>query len=260
MSGIALYASVQAPGLDAIVGQHAALVKRIAYHLMGRLPSNVQIEDLIQAGMVGLLEAARQYDHAQGASFETYAGIRIRGAMLDELRRYDWTPRSVHRKARDVAEAIRVIEARTGRDARDAEVAEYLGLALSEYHQVLQDTVSCRMFSLDELLEAGDTVLDECADSAAPPVEALTQSGFAKALADAIAGLPERERLVISLYYEEELNLREIGEVLGVSESRVCQLQSQAMLRLRARMQDWLDIEQSAAARPKGRRKAVPKA
>jgi RNA polymerase sigma factor for flagellar operon FliA len=257
MNGIALYASVQAPTLDALVGQHAPLVKRIAYHLMGRLPSSVQVEDLIQAGMVGLLEAARQYDHAQGASFETYAGIRIRGAMLDELRRYDWTPRSVHRKARDVAEAMRAIEARTGRDARDAEVAEYLGLALSEYHQVLQDTVSCRMFSLDELLEAGDTVLDECADSAAPPVEALAQSGFAKALADAIAGLPERERLVISLYYEEELNLREIGEVLGVSESRVCQLQSQAMLRLRARMQDWLDAEQSTMARSKGRRKAV---
>ncbi|MBP1149599.1 MULTISPECIES: RNA polymerase sigma factor FliA [Methylocaldum] len=257
MSGIALYASVQAPGLDAIVGQHASLVKRIAYHLMSRLPSSVQVEDLIQAGMVGLLEAARQYDHAQGASFETYAGIRIRGAMLDELRRYDWTPRSVHRKARDVAEAMRSIEARTGRDARDAEVAEHLGLSLSEYHQVLHDSLSCRMFSFEELLEAGDSALDDCADSAAPPVEVLTQSGFAEALANAIAGLPERERLVISLYYEEELNLREIGEVLGVSESRVCQLQSQAMLRLRARMQGWLDAEQSAGARSKGRRKAA---
>ncbi|BBA34335.1 RNA polymerase sigma-28 subunit FliA/WhiG [Methylocaldum marinum] len=257
MSGIALYASVQAPGLDAIVGQHAALVKRIAYHLMGRLPSNVQIEDLIQAGMVGLLEAARQYDHAQGASFETYAGIRIRGAMLDELRRYDWTPRSVHRKARDVAEAMRAIEARTGRDARDAEVAEYLGLSLSEYHQVLQDAVSCRIFSFEELLEGGDSVLDDCADSAAPPVEVLTQSGFAEALADAIGGLPERERLVISLYYEEELNLREIGEVLGVSESRVCQLQSQAMLRLRARMQGWLDAEPPAAAPARRKRRAA---
>ncbi|HYE36797.1 RNA polymerase sigma factor FliA [Methylocaldum sp.] len=257
MNGIALYASVQAPGVDAIVGQHASLVKRIAYHLMSRLPSSVQVEDLIQAGMVGLLEAARQYDHAQGASFETYAGIRIRGAMLDELRRYDWTPRSVHRKARDVAEAMRAIEARTGRDARDAEVAEYLGLSVSEYHQVLQDALSCRIFSIEELLEAGDSALDECADSASPPIEALTQSGFAEALADAISGLPERERLVISLYYEEELNLREIGEVLGVSESRVCQVQSQAMLRLRARMQGWLDAEQSAGARAKGRRKAV---
>jgi len=257
MNGIALYASVQAPCVDAVVAQHASLVKRIAYHLMSRLPSSVQVEDLIQAGMVGLLEAARQYDHSQGASFETYAGIRIRGAMLDELRRYDWTPRSVHRKARDVAEAMRVIEARTGRDARDAEVAEYLGLSLSEYHQVLQDALSSRVFSIEELLEAGDSALDGCADSAAPPIEVLTQSGFAEALADAISGLPEREKLVISLYYEEELNLREIGEVLGVSESRVCQIQSQAMLRLRARMQGWLDTGQSVEARPKGRRKAV---
>ncbi|MGX2041270.1 RNA polymerase sigma factor FliA [Methylocaldum sp. MU1018] len=257
MSGIALYASVQAPGVDAVVAQYAALVKRIAYHLMGRLPSSVQVEDLIQAGMVGLLEAARQYDRTQGASFETYAGIRIRGAMLDELRRYDWTPRSVHRKARDVAEAMRIIEARTGRDARAAEVAEHLGLSLSEYHQVLQDALSCRIFSIEELSEAGDSILDDCADSAAPPVDILTQSGFAEALAEAISGLPEREKWVVSLYYEEELNLREIGEVLGVSESRACQIQGQAMLRLRARMQDWLDAEQSAATSSKRRRKAV---
>jgi RNA polymerase sigma factor for flagellar operon FliA len=117
--------------------------------------------------------------------------------------------------------------------------------------------LSCRIFSFEELLEGGDSVLDDCADSAAPPVEVLTQFGFAEALADAIGGLPERERLVISLYYEEELNLREIGEVLGVSESRVCQLQSQAMLRLRARMQGWLDAEQSAAAPSKGKRRAA---
>jgi RNA polymerase sigma factor for flagellar operon FliA len=261
MSGIALYTSMQAPDTESLVVQNAALVKRIAYHLMSRLPPSVQIEDLIQAGMIGLLEAARQYDPSQGASFDTYAGIRIRGAMLDELRRYDWTPRSVHRRAREVAEAIRAIEAKSGRDARDAEVAEYLGLSMAEYHHILQDALSCRVFSIDELLESGDGALEECADPRAMPIERLTRSGFAESLAKAIAGLPERERLVISLYYDEELNLKEIGRVLGVSESRICQIQGQAMLRLRARMHDWLDQDQSSAisAKSKYKHKHKPK-
>lgn len=132
MNAISAYHAVQKPNLDALVREHAPLVKRIAYHLMARLPPSVQIEDLIQAGMEGLLESARHYDPGQGASFETYAGILIRGAMLDELRRYDWTPRSVHRKFREVADAIREIEAVTGRDARDAEVAKRLDISVSE--------------------------------------------------------------------------------------------------------------------------------
>ena len=257
MNGINLYAQVQSPGADALVAQNAFLVKRIAYHLMSRLPPSVQVEDMIQAGMVGLLEAARQYDAGQGAAFETYAGIRIRGAMLDELRRYDWTPRSVHRKAREVAEAMRAIEARTGRDARDAEVAEQLGLSMDDYHQILKDAQCCRVFSIEELAESGDAALESCADPSASPPEGLAKAGFADALAEAIAGLPERERLVVSLYYEEELNLKEIGEVLGVSESRVCQIQSQAMLRLRARMHDWLDSDAPLSMRKKGRRQAA---
>jgi len=251
MNGIATYASMQAANMDVLVQEHAPLVKRIAYHLISRLPPSVQVDDLIQAGMLGLLEAVRHYDQSQGASFETYAGIRIRGAMLDELRRYDWTPRSVHRKAREVAEAMRAIEAKTGRDARDAEVAEYLKLTLSEYHQILQDALSCRIFSIEELMEAGDSVFDECADQSSSPIERLTKAGFTKALADAISSLPERERLVISLYYEEGLNLRESGAVLGVSESRVCQIQSQAMLRLRARMHDWLDSDEDRQEAPR---------
>jgi RNA polymerase sigma factor for flagellar operon FliA len=251
MNGIATYVSTQTANMDALVREHAPLVKRIAYHLISRLPPSVQVDDLIQAGMLGLLEAVKHYDQSQGASFETYAGIRIRGAMLDELRRYDWTPRSVHRKAREVAEAMRAIEAKAGRDARDAEVAEYLQLTLSEYHQILQDALSCRIFSIEELMEAGDSVFDECADDGASPVERLTKAGFTKALADAISSLPERERLVISLYYEEGLNLRESGAVLGVSESRVCQIQSQAMLRLRARMHDWLDSDDGRQDAPR---------
>jgi RNA polymerase sigma factor for flagellar operon FliA len=255
MNAIALYASVQSCDLDALVREHAPLVKRIAYHLLSRLPPSVQVDDLIQAGMIGLLESAQNFDAGQGASFETYAGIRIRGAMLDELRRYDWTPRSVHRKARDVAEAIRVIEARAGRDARDVEVAEALGMPLSDYHQVLQDTQSCRMFSVEELLEEGDGALESRANTGDAPDDRLTRAGFANALADAISSLPERERMVVSMYYDDELNLREIGEVLGVSESRVCQIQSQAMLRLRARMHDWMD-EDSGSVKRRGRRKS----
>jgi RNA polymerase sigma factor for flagellar operon FliA len=240
MSGAAMYAAMQAGSTDDLVVQHAPLVKRIAYHLMGRLPDTVQVDDLIQSGMLGLLEAIKHYDASQGASFETYAGIRIRGAMLDELRRADWTPRSVHRKARMVADAIRAVENQNGRDAKDSEVAGYLGMGLDEYNQILQDSLSCKTFSVEELIQGEDSVVDDIHGSYQPEEE-LIQQDFQKALAQAIAALPERERLVVSLYYDEELNLREIGKVLDVSESRVSQICSQAMLRLRARLADWLE-------------------
>ena len=226
----------------ALVQTHGPLVKRIALHLFSRLPASVQLDDLMQAGMIGLLEAAQHYDDTQGASFETFAGIRIRGAMIDELRRYDWTPRSVYRKAREVAEAIRIIEANTGRDARDAEVAAHLNLSIDEYHEVLRDSLACRVLSIEELLESGDSAWQRCITGTTEPLEGLARDGFLGALADAIASLPDRERLTITLYYEEEKNLREIGAVLGVSESRVCQVQGQALLRLRARLADWLDM------------------
>ena len=241
-----MYAAMQAGNTDELVTRHASLVKRIAYHLMGRLPDTVQIEDLIQAGMVGLLEAIKHYDAGQGASFETYAGIRIRGAMLDELRRVDWTPRSVHKKARMAAEAIREIESKEGRDARDSEVASRMGIGLEEYRQILQDSLSCKTFSVEELIQGEDSIIDDLhADS--QPEQQLIQQNFQQALAQAIAALPERERLVVSLYYDEELNLREIGEVLEVSESRVSQICSQAMLRLRARLADWLEGKDNGA-------------
>jgi len=250
VTNVATYAQVQHSSYDDLVSRHAALVKRIAYHLMNRLPPNVQAEDLIQAGMIGLIEASRNYDPSQGASFETYAGIRIRGAMLDEIRRSDWTPRSVHRKARMVADAMREIENETGRDARDVEVAEALGMRLEEYHQILQDASGSRVFSYEELSEVGEVVPSGSHAGGGPdkvtnslfegPSEGLEREHFKAALAQAIASLPERERLVIALYYDEELNLREIGQVLGVSESRVCQIHSQAALRLRSRLTDWL--------------------
>ncbi|MDD4904924.1 MAG: RNA polymerase sigma factor FliA [Methylobacter tundripaludum] len=236
-----MYTSVQAGGTDERVMQHAPLVKRIAYHLLGRLPDSVQVDDLIQAGMLGLLEAIKNYDASQGASFDTYAGIRIRGSMLDEVRRSDWTPRSVHKKSRMVSEAIRTIENKTGREARDVDVAKYLGIAIDEYNHILQDSSSCRVFSVEELAQDGDHYMNETLSHEEGPVDGLSREGFQQALANAIMGLPERERLVISLYYDEEFNLREIGEVLNISESRVSQICTQAVLRLRSRLSDWIN-------------------
>lgn len=239
MNGHAMYSAVQRQGENDFVVQHAPLVKRLAHHLMARLPAAVQLDDLIQAGMVGLLEASRQYDASQGASFQTYASIRIRGAMLDEVRRMDWTPRSVHRKAREVAEAVRRLANRTGRDPSDAEIVEELGITLDEYHQILQDVSCSKLFSIDE----EDPELGEAHEPAAEgpgPLGMLEEHGFQKALAQAIAALPERERLVMALYYDEELNLREIGAVLGVSESRVSQIHGRIMLKLRTQMAEWV--------------------
>jgi RNA polymerase sigma factor for flagellar operon FliA len=243
VKGLAAYSSVQEQNADTLVNQHAPLVKRIAYHMMNRLPPSVQVDDLIQAGMIGLLEASRHYDKSRGASFETYAGIRIRGAMLDEIRRSDWTPRSVHRKARMVSEAMRDIENSEGRDARDVEVAEAMGLSLQEYHKILLDSSGCRVFSVEELRTVGELPSDGTKGALAEPSEGFQKSEFKDSLAEAIAGLPERERLVIALYYDDEMNLREIGQVLGVTESRACQIHSQATFRLRSRLSEWLSEE-----------------
>lgn len=243
MNGLAMYTGVMAGDSDDLVTKHAPLVKRIAYHLMSRLPPSVQADDLIQAGMIGLLEASRNYDAKQGASFETYAGIRIRGAMLDEIRKNDWAPRSVHRKARKVAEAVRQIEHQKGRDARDNEVATALGMSLDEYHQMLQDASGYLVLSFDDMGNDDESLASQISDNEPGPFEGLQKDDFKKNLAEAIAGLPERERLVMTLYYDEELNLREIGAVLGVSESRVSQIHSQALLRLQARLGHWMKQE-----------------
>jgi RNA polymerase sigma factor for flagellar operon FliA len=221
---------------EGLVARHAELVKRIAYHLAGRLPASVEVDDLIQAGMIGLLEAAANFTADRGASFETFAGIRIRGAMIDALRALDWTPRSVHRKARELAAAIREIEAEHGREARDVEIAAHMGLPLEEYHRVVQDASCCHVSSLDDAPLASDI-----ADRSADPLRETQDAAFREALASAIAGLPERERLVMSLYYDDELNLKEIGAVLSVTESRVCQLHGQALVRLKARLANWLE-------------------
>jgi len=237
MTGVSAYSTrPSARETEALVMRHAELVKRIAYHLAGRLPASVEVDDLIQAGMLGLLEAAANYAEGRGASFETYAGIRIRGAMLDGLRKLDWAPRSVHRKARAVAKAIREIESEIGREARDVEVAERMGMKLSDYHRIVEDSAGCQISSLTT--EEGEMTLT---DSAADPFRDVVDEDFRVALAEAISNLPERERLVMSLYYDDELNLKEIGAALRVSESRICQIHGQALVRLQARLAGWRD-------------------
>lgn len=227
---------------DRLIKEHGELVRRIAYHLCARLPPSVEVDDLIQAGMIGLLEAASQFTAGRGATFETYAGIRIRGAMLDSLRRLDWTPRSVHRKARGLAEAVTAIERETGSEAEPAAVAQKLGVSLDEYHQIVQDSASSYVCSLEEIEGAEPT------DHQLDPFREVADESFRGALAEAIDGLPEREKLMMSLYYQDELNLKEIGLVLGVTESRVCQLHGQALARLKARLADWRSSENASVS------------
>lgn len=222
-----------------LVERHAPLVKRIAHHLIARLPASVLVDDLIQSGMIGLLEAARNFDGSKGASFETFAGIRIRGAMLDEIRKGDWTPRSVHRNGRAITDAISRVEGETGRDARDVDIAAKLNVSVQDYHQMLNEVNAGKLVGIEDLGVSEDVITTEQSRGSDAPLEDLMQGAFQKSLAQAITTLPEREAIVLSLYYDEELNLREIGEVLDVSESRVSQIHSQAMLKLKSRMKSW---------------------
>ena len=225
----------------AIVTRHGELVRRIAHHLAARLPSSVEVDDLIQAGMLGLIEAAKNFQADQGAAFETYASIRIRGAMIDEIRRGDWVPRSVHRRYRDVVAATREVEQKKGGAAHPQEVAQALGVSLDDYHHMLEDASRGQLLSLDEQMDDFDGEPRLAASCNVTPARELEHSMFRQSVGDAIGDLPEREQLVLSLYYEQEMNLREIGAVLGISESRVCQIHGQAMLRLRSRLGEWRD-------------------
>jgi RNA polymerase sigma factor for flagellar operon FliA len=236
---LALYGGARGNAADALLERYSPLVKRIAHHLLARLPASVQVDDLIQAGVIGLLEASRNYDAGKGASFETFAGIRIRGAMIDEVRRGDWAPRSVHRNGRRLQEAMARLEKRLGRDPSDMEVAVELAMSLEEYHNLAQDAVCTRLFSLEELAGEEGRPDDFIAGREPSPEQSVHGDALRRQLAQAIGELPERERLVLSLYYGDELNLKEIGLVLGVSESRVSQIHSQAALRLRTKLGGW---------------------
>jgi len=241
------YATAAGHSPDALVQEYAPLVKRIANHLRGRLPESVDQDDLIQVGLIALLDAARQYSPTKGASFETYAGIRVRGAMLDEVRNTDWTPRSVYRRQRELTAAIQAVENRTGKPADAREIAAELGVPLEEYFRLVTAAAAHRLFSLDQEGEDGDTPVHQIRDPDAEPSAELESDEFRAAIAAAIHALPEREALVMSLYYEEELNLKEIGEVLGVTESRICQIHGQALARVRASVRGVLEDSTTAS-------------
>ncbi|WP_291994519.1 RNA polymerase sigma factor FliA [Candidatus Accumulibacter sp. ACC003] len=223
---------------EQLVRRFAPMVKRIACHLMARLPASVQLDDLVQNGMLGLLDAIGRFEAGVGAQFEIYAAQRVRGAMLDGLRENDWLPRSLRRDCRRIEVAIARLEQENGRAPTESELADSLEMPLTDYQKMLQDARGHQLVYLEDLVaEDGDDFLARHrVEGDSDPAKLFDGERARLALAQAIAVLPEREKLMMALYYEQDLNLREIGEVMGVSESRVCQLHSQAVARLRARL------------------------
>ena len=233
-----MYTAAGQPDKNQLVQRFVPLVKRIAYHLMARLPASVQFEDLVQNGMIGLLDALSRFEEGFGAQFETYATQRVRGAMLDGLRENDWLPRNLRRELRRIEAAINQLEHAHGRVPSETELAEVLGMSLAEYQKTLQDARGHQLVYFDDFAGEGDEDFLErhFTDNAADPVNILEERSVKQQLVKGIERLPEREKMMMALYYEQELNLREIGEVMGVTESRVCQLHSQAIARLRGQI------------------------
>jgi RNA polymerase sigma factor FliA len=228
---------------DRLIVTYAPLVKYVAGRLGSGLPAHVDDEDLVSYGLLGLISAIERYEPDRDVKFETYAIARIRGAIIDELRALDWVPRSVRSRAREIERAIGELEGKLGRVPSDEEIAAKLGITTEELDESLSEISRSSIAALDELWSVGGSdgdqvaLIDTIEDTDAPdPQGALSRTELREAIADAIARLPEREKLVVTLYYYEELTLREIGEVLGVTESRVSQLHTKAILRLKARL------------------------
>lgn len=220
---------------DDLVREYMPVVRRQALAMQVKLPANVDLDDLIQAGMMGLLDALGRFDSTAGTTFMSFASQRIRGAMIDELRSRDWLPRSVRRSARAVDECVQQLEQRLGRPPREQEIAAELDMELEDYRQLLHDTNNGFLMPYEELMEEGSSAIPEDT-SHESPLDRLFSNERRELLTAAIGALPEREKTLLALYYQEEMNLKEIGAVLGVTESRVCQLHSQALSRIRSRL------------------------
>ena len=228
---------------DSVINKLRPAVRRAASQLMARLPPSVDVDDLVQAGMIALFDSLKRFDPASDFQFETFAMQRVRGAMLDELRSYDWFPRSVRKNQRSIDQAIRTVEQREQRSATEREVADELGISLDEYHQLLGEARGTQLVYIDDLgaEDSDEGYIERNVSSEQPtPLDRVNDSRFRDALVATIRDLPEREALMMSLYYEQDLNLKEIGAVLGVTESRVSQIHGQAVARIRSKLTDWL--------------------
>lgn len=235
-----MYTAIGTINKEDFVNEFAPLVKRIAYHMMTKLPASVRVDDLIQAGMIGLLDAISRYEGAYGRQFESYAAQRIRGSILDELRDADWLPRSIRKKMRQIESAVSTLEQRNGGAPSEQDLATELKMSLDEYHSTLQSARGAQLIYYEDFQQDDEEpFLDRLLiDDEGNPLNALIDENLRTLLVQAIDNLPSREKMVMGMHYEQEMNLREIGEVLGVSESRVCQLHTQAIARLRSRLRN----------------------
>ena len=228
--------------VDSMLKQYSPLVRRLAHQMIAKLPANVEIDDLIQVGMIGLTDALSRFDAAQGVQFETFATQRIRGAMLDELRGNDYLSRGTRKQQRSIESAVHALEQRLGRVPVESEIAREMGLSLTEYQDLLGKVRGTQLVYLEDMSgdEGDNDFLDRhVVDEQADPLAQLQDQRMRQALVQAIKVLPEREQYVMSMYYEHDMNLKEIAAVLKVTESRVCQLHSQSIARLRVRLREY---------------------
>ena len=227
---------------DTLLKQHSPLVRRLAHQMIAKLPANVELDDLIQVGMIGLSDALTRFDVGQGVQFETFATQRIRGAMLDELRGGDWMSRGDRRNQRAIEAAVRKLEQTTGRAPPESDIAKEMGLSLTAYQELLGKVRGTQLVYLEDMTgdDGDDDYLDRhVVDHDANPMAQLQDRRMREALVEAIKNLPEREQFIMSMYYEQDMNLKEIAAVLKVTESRICQLHSQSIARLRSKLRAW---------------------
>lgn len=240
-------AGLSAEDRERLILEYAPMIRFVAGRIALRLPPHIQIDDLYSAGVLGLIDAVDKYDSNRNAQFKTYAEYRVRGAILDELRAMDWVPRSIRRKSSQLEKAINAITQQLGRAPEEEELAEHLGLDMEQYHQLIHETAGLDLFSIVTTEEGManfmpgtlmDTALKDKSDN---PAESLDKNEIKRIIAQAIDRLPEKEKLVVSLYYYDELTMKEIGKVLSYTESRICQIHSKTMAKLRARLRQYFE-------------------